>query len=185
MAANLQTDTHLSGSRLSGRPSDSHPSSITGLEQISMEELFPNLQNQGQTQAPKVPAQRQPNSTAPPSRQEPPSLTPEQLAQNQTQISNINKCYDITYMKKNEQKTRIPSYCDRILGGSIGKYKLIATDKGVQPALDNDFFKLSDHNPIVGEFKLVLKTHGYGLLDMWMDTKGNATAASASSASVN
>jgi hypothetical protein len=65
------------------------------------------------------------------------------------QPSNI--CYDINKTKKNKTKTRYPSYCDRIIGWSKGKYKIIPTNTNV--VVNTDFDKYSDHNPIMGNFK--------------------------------
>ena len=65
------------------------------------------------------------------------------------QPSNI--CYDIKKTKKNKTKTRYPSYCDRIIGWSKGKYKIIPTNTNV--VVNTDFDKYSDHNPIMGNFK--------------------------------
>jgi hypothetical protein len=77
----------------------------------------------------------------------------------ETQPSNI--CYDINKTKKNKTKTRYPSYCDRIIGWSKGKYKIIPTNTNV--VVNTDFDKYSDHNPIMGHFKyttnLKYKTH--------------------------
>lgn len=70
-----------------------------------------------------------------------------------------NYCYDINkninsiIFKKTFIKQRLPSYCDRILGWSKGKYKIIPINTKV--VINTNFDKYSDHNPIMGNFKFV------------------------------
>ena len=55
--------------------------------------------------------------------------------------------------KHKKSLIRYPSYCDRVLGWSSGEYKLVvAKDGNVRPVTETEFFKISDHNPIVGNF---------------------------------
>jgi hypothetical protein len=67
---------------------------------------------------------------------------------------NITKKTDHTFFKKSYITSRIPSYCDRIIGWSKGKYKIIPIDTKV--IINTNFDKYSDHNPIIGNFKFVV-----------------------------
>ena len=66
-----------------------------------------------------------------------------------------NDCYNIHNIKN---KITLPSYCDRILGWSEGKYKLISK---VQPLVNTFITQFSDHNPILGNihFTKNIKNH--------------------------
>ena len=70
-----------------------------------------------------------------------------------------NYCYDIskkidsTLFRSSIIKKRLPSYCDRIIGWSKGKYKIVSTNTNV--VVNTNFDKYSDHNPIMGYFKFV------------------------------
>jgi hypothetical protein len=65
----------------------------------------------------------------------------------------INKKTEHTFFKKTFIKQRLPSYCDRILGWSKGKYKIVPIDTKV--VINTNFDKYSDHNPIMGNFMFV------------------------------
>jgi hypothetical protein len=72
--------------------------------------------------------------------------------------TNNNKNTNNTIVNTNNNKghgQRIPSYCDRILGWSQGKYDINPIK--VEPVVEHFFTHVSDHNPIVGYYKFINK----------------------------
>jgi len=59
------------------------------------------------------------------------------------------ECYKINI---NKNKIILPSYCDRILGWSEGKYILSSK---VKPLIHTFFTQFSDHNPILGDIYFI------------------------------